>query len=124
MGLKTVYFDKILKRFINERIKTARLTDNIKHLQNENDTFKARFSSHVVAKIRNQPKSSQNTQKSRQTNQEPAKPPKRGRKQTVRRTFGFFSEKQGAGNQQEKGYSIVFIILLFSVIKPFHTMPV
>ena len=43
MGQKTVY--KILELLISERIKTARLTDNIKHLQNENDTFKARFSS-------------------------------------------------------------------------------
>ena len=45
MSQKTVYFDKILELLISERIKTARLTDNIRHLQNENDTFNARFSS-------------------------------------------------------------------------------
>ena len=44
MGQKTVYFEKIMELLISEMIKTARLTDNIKHLQNKNDTFKARFS--------------------------------------------------------------------------------
>ena len=29
MGQKTVYFDKILELLVGERIKTARLTDNI-----------------------------------------------------------------------------------------------
>ena len=51
---------------------------------------------YVIAKIRNQPKTSQTTQKppkpaknhpnNQQTSQKPSKPPKRGRKQTVRRT--------------------------------------
>ena len=45
MGQKTVYFDKILELLISERIKTTRLTDNIEHLQNKNDTIKARLSS-------------------------------------------------------------------------------
>ena len=45
MAQKTEFFDKILELLISERIKIARLTDSIKHLQNENDTFKARFSS-------------------------------------------------------------------------------
>ena len=45
MGQKTAYFGKILELIISERIKTTKLTDNIEHLQNENDTLKARFSS-------------------------------------------------------------------------------